>query len=226
MKIAEIKEKLIKGNATDEMVEEFKTALKRVPRNQRSQHCYTTAVAMKVRNSGQAIALIEYGLQLCDGWLDTMRSHHNLAIIYEKCGQLEQALENYKTAMWAAPAEQTGYVYEYSSHLMRMQMHISGFEYTDALKGYYEEATKADEFSRSFMNKALYEAVAEIIIFKHEGNLTEMKNSYDKATEMLSPSYVGFLTSILKKKKYAETSGASKETLAFLKKVKKLLLKK
>ena len=85
MKIAEIEQELLQDTVTEETIQAFKTALKRVPKNSRCQHCYTTAVAMKPCFYQQALALIEYGLELCgENWFDRMRSYHNMAILYEQ----------------------------------------------------------------------------------------------------------------------------------------------
>ncbi len=219
MKIAEIEDKLIKGNISDEIIDQFKTALKRVPCSHRCQHCYTTAVAFNERYLEQAVELIQYGLQYCDSWSDKMRAYHNLAIIYENSKDYRNALYSYKNALDAIPEEHksSGYFTEYSAHLMRVEMHKNNFQYTDDLRKYYERAIQADSFSRAFIKKAFYEAVAESIIFKHDGKRAETKNALVKAKAMLSPKYHGSLTALLKRHKYTETVGATEEVLSYLK---------
>ncbi len=224
MKIAEIKDKLIKGHISDETIDQFKTALDRVPYSRRCQHCYTTAVTFDTRYCDRAIELINYGLQYCDSWSDKMRAYHNLAIIYENSKDYRNALCSYKNALEAIPDEHKsfGYFTEYSAYLMRVEMHINDFQYTDDLRKYYESAIQADSFSRAFIKKAFYEAVAETIIFKHDGKQAETKKALDKAKAMLSPKYHGSLTALLKRHKYTETVGATEEVLSYLKKLNKI----
>lgn len=227
MKISEIEVKLINGDVSSETIEQYKAALNRVPRTHRCQHCYTTAVSMDDRYYYQAVALIHYGLEYCDSWSDRMRAHCNIAIIYEKHKDYSNASCSYMNALDAIPDEHKmpSYLPTYSAHLMRMEMHINNFEYTDNLRKYYALAIQADSFSRNFMKTAFYEAIAEIIIFKKDGKLSEMKQSFEKANEMLSPKHTGPLTVLLKRKGYTETTGATEETLAFLRVVNKTIPK-
>ncbi len=224
MKIAEIEEKLIESDCSEEMIELFKQALRHVPKASRCQHCYTTAVAMKPKFHKQAIALMEYGLeQYGDSWVDRMRSYHNIAIVFEQNGNYREALSSYRNALLSIDKNNRGsYEAEYASQMMRMEMHITDFEYTDDLQKYYDIAVQASEFSQAFQKKVFYRSIAEIIIFTKQEKPNDAKNAYYTATEMLQPNYVGPLTLLLKKKGYSETVGATKEALNFLKKVKRL----
>ncbi|MGN0485669.1 MAG: hypothetical protein ACI4GB_00380 [Acutalibacteraceae bacterium] len=222
MRIAEIEKKLSQDDCSDEMIKEFISALKRVPRTHRCQHCYATAVSMNPRFFEQAIALIHYGLEFCDRWSDEMRAYCNMAIIYENHNDYPNALLSYDKALNAIPPDiMTSYIPVYSSYMLRAEMHINHFEYTDQLRHYYDLSGQADEFSQSFLKTMFYRALAEIIIFSHDGNISEMKNALEKADSMLCPNYTGPLTALLKRKGYIETIGATKESIRFLKKAKK-----
>lgn len=223
MKIAEIEQKLIESDYSEEMLELFKQALRRVPKASRCQHCYTTAVAMKPKFYKQAIALMEYGLeQYGDSWVDRMRSYHNIAIVFEKNNDYREALFSYRNALLSIDKDKRDfYETEYAFHMMRMEMHIADFEYTEDLKKYYDIAVQASEFSQAFQKNAFYRSVAEIIIFIKQEKTNDVKNAYYAATEMLNPNYVGPLKRLLKSKGYSETAGATKEVLIFLKKVKR-----
>lgn len=67
MRIEEIETKMSHGDCSAEMLEHFISALKRVPKRVRCQHCYTTAASMSSQFHKQAISLIQYGLaEHCD----------------------------------------------------------------------------------------------------------------------------------------------------------------
>ena len=222
MKIAEIEQKMIEGDCSEEMLELFKQAIRRVPKANRCQHCYTTAVAMKPRFHKQAIALMEYGLeQYGDSWFDRMRSYHNIAIVFEQNSNYREALSSYRNALLSIDKSNQGsYEAEYAFHMMRMEMHIADFNYTDDLQNYYNIAVQASEFSQAFLKKAFYRYIAEIIIFTKQENINDARNAYYAATELLQPNHVGPITLLLKRKGYSETAGATKEALDFLKKFK------
>ena len=223
MKIAEIEKRLTESGCSEETIELFKQALRRVPKANRCQHCYTTAVAMKPKFHKQAIALMEYGLeQYGDSWVDRMRSYHNIAIVFEQNGNYGEALASYRNALLSIDKNvRDSYEAEYAFHMMRMEMHFADFDYTDDLQKYYNIAIQDSEFSQAFQKKAFYRYIAEIIIFSKQGKPNDAINVYYAATEMLNPNYVGPLTRLLKSKGYSETVGATKEALNFLKKFKR-----
>ena len=101
--------------------------------------------------------------------------------------------------------------------MMRAEMHITGFKYSEDLFNYYSIAIQADSFSQAFLKKAFYRSIAEIIIFREQGDLTNAKKALKTANEMLHPNYIGPLTQLLKRKGFIETTGATKEAMAFLK---------
>ena len=223
MKIAEIEKRLTESDCSEETIELFKQALRRVPKANRCQHCYTTAVAMKPKFHKQAIALMEYGLeQYGDSWVDRMRSYHNIAIVFEQNGNYGEALASYRNALLSIDKNvRDSYEAEYAFHLMRMEMHVADFNYTDDLQKYYDIAIQDSEFSQAFQKTAFYRYIAEIIIFSKQGKPNDAITVYYAATEMLNPNYAGPLTRLLKSKGYSETVGATKEALNFLKKFKR-----
>jgi tetratricopeptide (TPR) repeat protein len=224
VKIAEIEAKIANGDCSEEMLCLFKTALKHVPKIGRCQHCYTTAASMPSHFHSQAISLIQYGLaQHCDNWLDRMRSYHNIAIILEANGDYVGAKQAYRDALNSIEADnQSGYVSEYSAHMMRAEMHINNFECTDDLEKYYKTAVQADEFSQSFQKKKFYRLLAEIIIFCKRNDLARAKEAFVAANDMLQPGFLGPITLLLKRKGFIESTGATKAALTFLRRVKRV----
>lgn len=222
MKIAEIEAQLERGECSEETLTLFKSALKRVPQNGRCQHCYTTAVSMPSHLHNEAISLIQYGLeQYCDNWFDRMRSYYNIAIILETNKDYVEAKQAYNDALSAIdPGKQSAYYAEFASHLMRMEMHINNFKYTDDLEKYYNIAIRTDAFSQAFQKKRFYRLIAEIIIYTKHNDLSRAKAAFASANEMLHPDFTGSLTRLLNRKGYAESNGASKESLDFLRRVK------
>lgn len=225
MKIAEIEAKIKNGDCSAETLALFKTALKRVPKNGRCQHCYTTAAQMPTRFYKQAIELIKYGLQEhCVSWSNRMLSYRTTAEILEKSGDYVGAKQAYSDALSSIeldPEKRSGYESYYAAQIMRAEMHISNFEYTDDLECYYNIAVLADDFSQSFQKTMFYRLLAEIIIFSHHKDLPKAKSAFEAANEMLSSDFVGPLTKLLKTKHFIETAGATNEALDFLKRAKR-----
>lgn len=219
MKISDIEVRIKQGDCSEETIELFKTALKRVPNARRCQHCYNTAAAMPPRCYKQAIAMIQYGLdEHCGNWFDRMRSHENMAIILESHGDYVGALKSYQDALAAIdPDKQSPYRSAYAAHMMRVEMHITDFKYSEDLFKYYSITIQADGFNQAFQKKMFYRSVAEIIIFSKQGDFVGAKKAFGKANEMLRPDYEGPLTQLLKRKGFIETTGATKEAVAFLK---------
>ena len=224
MKIAEIEAKIERGDCSAEILDLFKTALKRVPKSGRCQHCYTTAAAMPSHFNKQAISLIQYGLtEYCDNWFDRMRSYYNLAIILEHCEDYVGAKQAYREALESVELDKRdGYDSEYAAHMMRMEMHISNFEYTDDLENYYNNAVQADEFSQAFQKKKFYRLLAEIIILIKRNDFLGAKEAFVAANDMLRPGFAGPITLLLKRKGFIESTGATKPALDFLRRVKQV----
>lgn len=224
MKIAEIEAKIKNGDCSEEMINLFKTALKRVPQNGRCQHCYATAASMPSCFYNEAISLIQYGLtEHCDSWFDRMRSYYYIAIILEAIKDYVGAKKAYSDALYSIDTDKSsGYDSDYAAHMMRMEMHISNFKYTDELEKHYTMAIQADEFSQAFQNKRFYRLLAEIIIFSEHNDLLKARAAFDEANEMLRPGFVGPLTKLLKRKGLIESTGATDEALAFLNRIKRV----
>lgn len=222
MRIADVEEKMIHGDCSAETLALFQIALKHIPKAVRCQHCYTTAAALPPHLYKQALALIQYGLtEHCDSWLDRMRSHHNSAIILEAQHDYIGSNRAFAEALASIqPDLYNNYASEYASHLMRTEMHISNFEYTDELERLYDLSVQADPFSQAFQKTTFYRLLAEIIISIHRKNITGAKEAYHAANEMLHPGFMGPLTQLLKRKGFIESTGATREALVFLHKAK------
>ena len=222
MKIADIEARIEQGDCSEETIELFKEALKRVPKFNRCQHCYITAVSMPSRFHKQAIEMIQYGLdefsEFCETWIDRQRSYVNMAIILERIGDYGGALKSLKEALDSIdPQSRSSYEHEYAAHMMRLEMHINDFEYSDDLLNYYRSAGQEIGFAQAIQSRVFYRLIAEIIIFKQQGDLTSAKKAFESANEMLQPDYESSLTQLLKRKRFIETTGATKEAEKFLK---------
>ena len=222
MKIAEIKARIECGECTAEMLDLFKSALKRVPKSHRCQHCYTTAVSMPSNFNKQAISLIQYGLtEHCDNWYDRMRSYQNLAIILENSEDYVGAKQAYREALESVRSDKRAvYDSEYTAHMMRTEMHISNFEYTYDLENYYNSAVQADEFSQAFQKKMFYRLLAEIIILIKRNDFIGAKEAFVAANDMVRPGFIGPITLLLERKKFIDSTGATKAALDFLHRIK------
>lgn len=76
------------------------------------------------------------------------------------------ALKPYQDAHASVePDRQSSYNSEYAAHMMRAEMHITDFKYSEDLFNYYNIAIQADSFSQAFQKKVFYRSIAEIIIF-------------------------------------------------------------
>ena len=224
MKLSEIEEAITSGKCTPELLERFKAALSRAPKKMRPQHCYTTAAAMPEWCFPMAVELLEYSLELEGTWLDRMRSHNNLAALYERHADYAQAKDHYRLALDAMPPERKlDYASDAASRMLVCQLHLDGFTYSDDLRRLYTEAQKLDDFSRSFQKCLFYLTLAEILIRQKDGDLPAARSAFEAANAMLHPSYEGPLTALLKRKNYIESAGATREALAFLKRIKNQL---
>ncbi len=217
MKLSEIEEAITSGKCTPELLEQFKAALRRAPKNMRPQHCYTTAAAMPAWCFPMAKELLEYSLELEGTWLDRMRSHNNLADLYEKQGDYQNAKAHYRLALDAMPPEQKpDYAPDAAARMLVCQLHLDGFGYSDELRRLHEQAQRLDDFSRSFQKCLFYLSLSEIILSRHDGDLPAARSAWEQANAMLRPQYDGPLTALLKRKGYIESTGATKEARAFL----------
>ncbi len=224
MKLSDLESALIQGKCTPELLEQFKTALRRAPKNMRPQHCFTTAAAMPERRFPMAKELLEYSLTLEGTWLDRMRSHNNLADLYEKQSDYQNAKAHYQLALDAIdPGQKAAYAPDSAARMLVCQLHLDGFAYSDELRRLYAESQKLDDFNRSFQKCQFYLSLAEIILCIRDGGRSDARTAYDRARTMLRPDYEGPLTALLKRKCYTESTGATKEARAFLKRIKRQL---
>ena len=224
MKLSEIEEALTHCKCTPELLEQFKSALRRSPASMRPQHCYTTAAAMPLRQFPMAKELIEYSLTLEGTWTDRMRAHATLADLCEKQADYQNALDHYRLALEAVPAEQHDrYAPDSAARMLVCRLHIDEFRYSDELRSLYEQAQKLDQFSRSFQKNLFYTALAQIILSMQDGDLPAARDAYARASAMLRPGFKGPLTALLKRKGYRESTGATRQARAFLKCLKKEL---
>ena len=218
MKLSDIEERLISGLITDETIAQFKTALKRAPKRNRCEHCYTTAVAFPKKHWEEAIALIQYGLTEPSGWwVDDMRAYTNMGIVYEGAERYSEALLVYQQALGAVPDEhRPSYESDYAADFMRVEMHNNGFCYTEDLKAYYEVAMKGSDFSKAFLHRIFYQLLAEMLIYANDNEPAKARQACEKAKAMLSPAHQGILSRLLARHKYTETAGATKAAIRFL----------
>lgn len=224
MRLSEIEEAFALGKCSPALLDQFKTALRRAPKSMRPQHCLTTAAAMPGWCFPMARELLEYSLTLEGTWLDRMRAHHNLADIYEKRADCENAKAHYQLALDAVdPAQRAHYTADYAARMLVCQLHLDGFTYSEELRRLYHQAQELDDFSRSFQKCLFYLSLAEIVIHRNDGDLPAARAAYTRAGAMLRPNYDGPLTVLLKRKGYIESIGATKEALAFLKRARRAL---
>lgn len=224
MRLSEIEEALIQGRCTPELLDQFKTALRRSPKSMRPQHCFTTAAAMPDRCFPMAKELLAYSLTLEGTWLDRMRAHHNLADLCEKRGDYANALESYRQALEAVePPKREDYVSDYAARMLVCRLHLDGFTYSSELRRLYTLSQTDDDFRRSFLKRMFYTSLAGIILHTHDGNLPAARAAWEQANTMLRPNHEGPLTALLKRKGHIESTGATNEALAFLKRAGKKL---
>lgn len=219
MKLSEIEELLEAGIITKKTLSAFKEALKRAPKSYRCQHCYTTAASFPKRKWRDAIDLILFGLHEYEtSWVDQMRAYCNMAMIYESVKEYPNALIEYRKALDAVPQDnRKSYEPELSADLLRVELHCSNFQFTDALVQYYNQSLLQDEFSRSFKHRMFYRAIADIVIHSHNGDTDQANAAYAQAKTILAPSYQGPITHILMRHRYADSAKATKEAVRFMK---------
>ena len=221
MKYNMLKQTLIRGNVTDKTFTEFKEEINGLPESARCQELYTTAVQMKPQHYLQAIELIDLALPLSNGWVDDMRCHHNKGAIYERAENWFEAHYEYSKAFDAIPDElkTPACIAGCSVHLMRTWLHCDGFEYSEDLQVYYDNATALGDTLFQCVPDMFYKRIAEVIIFTHNGDLQAAEKARTEALNILNPKFDGLLAKI-KMRDYTETVvGASKEAMEFLNRI-------
>lgn len=219
MKIAEIEEAFGEQGFTEELFAVFLQALKRVPKDLRSQHCCTAACELDKRDAANAIRMIEYSLEHFENsWQDRMRSYLALGDIYESVGKYPNAKQAYQTALESIPREhQKGYRISLSMRLLRTALHCADFAYTDEIHALYQTVCQATPFeggSRSFL---FYRSIAAMLVAAHENDPTARHDAYRDALKALDGDSPTQLDRIIKKHRYADGANATEEALAFLK---------
>ena len=219
MKYNMLKQTLIRGNVTDKTFTEYKEEIEKLPEDNRCQQLYTTAVQMKPQHYLQAIELIDLALPLSNGWVDDMRCHHNKGAIYENAENWFEAHYEYSKALDSIPddAKTPAYIAGCSIHLMRVWLHCDGFEYSEDLQVYYDNATALGDTLFQSVTDMFYKRIAEVIIFTNCGDTQAAEKARKEAINILNPKFDGLLAKI-KMRDYTEmVVGASKEAVEFLK---------
>ena len=220
LKISEIESKMEQGYFSEQLFAEFQTALKRVPKKLRCQHCYTTAYYLKDKRPKDGIRLIQFGLENYESdWVDQMRAHQNLGGIYESCKDYPSAKSAYEQALATVPDDfKNDYLPDLSMDILRAELHCSGFAYSEYLGELYQAVMQADEFEAEFRSFSFYRAIAELIIAKKNGDLAMQKQAYHAAMLALDGDRVTGMDWLLRRHKYVDDARATKQAIDFLKK--------
>ncbi|MBR3767764.1 MAG: hypothetical protein IKL10_05945 [Clostridia bacterium] len=218
MKISEIEEKMIDGEFSEEIFEQFVKALSRVPKTLRMQHCYTTAYSMREKDPENALRLINYALETFEGTaLDIKRSLYNLGGIYEFTGDYKNANISYKKSLDAVPENtRESHTPSIAMDILRTELHCCNFCYSDYINELYNALLKADEFTASFRRFIFYRSVTEIIIAKKNEDTKLHKTAFDNAMKALDGSKKTGMDMLLLRHKFEDEAGATKEALEFL----------
>ncbi len=224
MKLDEIKEALRRGEPFDPLFEEFKIALKRVRDNyNKCQHCYTLATELPTNQYESACALLNYGLEnYAETWFDFYRANFNLAIICEQAGKYREAKNAYLAALSALETspQKNDYAPDLSSHLLRVEMHLSDFRCTDDLLTYYEQAITDDSLIAGTRKSLFYRYLAEIIIAQRNHDKAAVHEATRKAKVILNSENPSVVSDILKNHRYSDEAQATDEAIQFLRQSK------
>jgi tetratricopeptide (TPR) repeat protein len=237
LKIAEV-EKLIETNGlSEELFEEFKLSLKRVPALLRCQHCYITAYHLRTsktneeqreKNYEDAFRLIEYGIEIhpkqvpknqksADFYLRAAYEHMGMA--YGDIGNYELAKFNLQKASTIEEPSKTMDIY-WAYLIVRMELHCSHFTYTPYLQELYDKMLMADEFAFNLRKNLFYRSLVEIIIANKNKDKKAKRIACNNALRAFGIETTSNTDKILKKHKalFALMVNPSDEALAFLKK--------
>jgi len=222
-KIDDFEKKLINDGINDENLTEYKQMLKRVPGNfLKRQHCYTTAIQFSAEYAEQAIALIQYGLEAFeDGWFTTYTSHVYIGHIYEGIGDYQKAYDSYTQARSVLGSDHPEYYAELAKEIMWMRLHIDSFNYSEELENLLDLYKQfSDDFDKAILNNEFKITVASIVVSVNHGRIDEAKHYLESARNMCRPGYIGRLYNILKRHNYEEDLKATRESVAFVKRLK------
>lgn len=237
MKIAEVKQLIETNGLSEELFEEFKLSLRRVPALKRCEHCYITAYHLRIsdadeerrkKNYEDAFRLIEYGIEIHPRQVpeNQRAANYYLRAAYEHMGMAYGDIGNY--ALAKLNLQKASVIEEYSpimeahfAHLIaRMELHISHFTYTPYLEELYEKMLMADEFSANLRKNLFYRSLVEIIIANKNKDKKAKRIACNHALSALGIGIISDTDRILKKHKalFALMVNPSDEALVFLKK--------
>ncbi len=166
MKLEEVKAQILRCKLDDSLFEAFTACLKRVRGNyERCQHCYTFAAELMRIDAHGAIRLIHWGLaQYSETDFDRYRSYYNLGLIQESIGNYACAKESYLFAL------QNSNNANLSIDLLRTQLHLTEFSYSDDLAQYCQAASMLDSFAKDFPHAELYLLLGQAVLCMHEAD--------------------------------------------------------
>ena len=223
MKIADV-EKLIETNGlTDELFDEFKKSLKRVPKGSRCQHCYLTAYNLRSTNKSKknlndAVRLIEYGIENHTENDFYMRAaYEHLGMAYSALGEYEKAKSSLRYAA-SIVSDAPTYIPYYAYLIVRMELHCNNFTYTPYLEELYGQMLTADTFEAERRVNIFYRALTEIIIADKNNDKNAKKSACKKALDALDSKKPNILDRIFKRQKATQLNvvNATQEAIDFL----------
>ena len=227
MKIAEAEELIVSEGLSDELFAEFKQALKRVPKNQRCQHCYIVAYELRTKqtdkrrrrkNFKDAVALIEYGIENHPERDTCLRmAYEHLGMAYGDAEEYESAKIHLQTARSIAG---DGYIPYFAYLIVRMELHAADFTCTPHLRELYGQMLDADEFQASRRINIFYRSLTEIVIANESGDREAKKSACERALSALEADKFNPLDGIFMRHRAADLNKVrvTKKALAFLKK--------
>ena len=224
MKINEVKEAMLKEGFSDELFEEFKLALGRVPKRNRSGHI--TAIAYEIATEkgcfDGAVEMIRYALEACESsWVDTMGAYECLARIYESREMYAEAYEAYAAELEAIPEEhRESYTASVSVRMMKAHMHAVKFKYTNHLRELYEASLGVNGLEAGFRSVIYYTAIAEMIIASEDGKMEAYSRAKARAQSALCGEESSPVDMILARHRYKNEASATDASIKFLKKAR------
>lgn len=228
MKIKEVEELIITNGFSEELFEEFKFSLRRVPAVLRCQHCYLTADKLRVaktdeiqkkKNFEGAIRMMEYGIENHTENDYYMRAAHQyMGEAYREAGNFEKAkFYLQKTSTIEYGPKMISY---YAYRLARVELYANHFRYTPYLEELYEQmSSEDDDLFANLRRSIFYRSLVEIIIAKKNKDRRAKKIACENAMNALRGKTMSETDRILQRHKiaFALTLDPTDEALAFLK---------
>jgi tetratricopeptide (TPR) repeat protein len=223
VKIADAEKLIETKGLTDELFDEFKKSLKRVPKGSRCQHCYLTAYNLhstnkSKKNLNDAVRLIEYGIENHTENDFYMRAaYEHLGMVYSALGEYKKAKSSLRHAASIVSDDPT-YIPYYAYLIIRMELHCNNFTYTPYLEELYGQMLTADNIEAERRVNIFYRALTEIIIADKNNSKHEKNKAYTKAFEALNLRKPNILDSIFKRHRASHMNAvnATPEALDFL----------